>query len=163
MQHIIIKVFRMSVFGFYKRILHQTLLQLQRVLDVVVPSLFHLVSFWLETDIQSVFRTSVEKHQCSKCAIVTINRRYVYICHVHHGLWGHSDQLCGHIVYIYSPCCNWTSLCCSRMRLCDWRQCDCCSTYFQLKTFGYFTGEYTLWYKVIRCPWMLVYCGCRHS
>jgi len=106
MQHIIIKVFRMSVFGFYKRILHQTLLQLQRVLDVVVPSLFHLVSFWLETDIQSVFRTSVEKHQCSKCAIVTINRRYVYICHVHHGLWGHSEQLCGPIVYIYSPCCN---------------------------------------------------------
>jgi len=34
---------------------------------------------------------------------------------------------------------------------------------FQLKTFGYFTGEYTMWYKVIRCPWMLVYCGCRHS
>ena len=44
----------MSVFDFYKRILHQTLLQLQRVLDMVVPSflLFDLVSFWLETDIQ---------------------------------------------------------------------------------------------------------------
>jgi len=92
----------MSVFGFYKRILHQTLLQLQRVLDMVVPLFlwFHLVSFRLETDIQSVFSTSVEKHQCAKCAIVTINRRYDYICHVHHGLWGHSDQLCGQIVYI---------------------------------------------------------------
>jgi len=44
----------MSVFGFYKRILHQTVLQLQRVLDMVVPSflLFDLVFFWLETDIQ---------------------------------------------------------------------------------------------------------------
>jgi len=42
----------MSAFDFYKRILHQTLLQ--RVLDMVVPSflLFDLVSFWLETDIQ---------------------------------------------------------------------------------------------------------------
>jgi len=28
----------MSVFDFYKRILHQTLLQLLRVLDMVVPS-----------------------------------------------------------------------------------------------------------------------------
>jgi len=61
-----------------------------------------------------------------------------------YGDWGRINQLCGQFVYIYSPCCNWTSLYCPRMRLCDPRQCDYCTTYLRWKTICYFMGEYTL-------------------
>jgi len=96
-------------------------------------------------------------------AVSANNAEYIYIFHVHHGLWGHINQLCGQFVYIYSPCCNSSSLYCPRMRLCDPRQCGYCTTYFQWKTICCFMAEHTLCYKVIRCPRMHINCGCWHS
>ena len=80
------------------------------------------------------------------------------LCYTWNCLCIFSDQSCRQFVYIYSPCCNWSSLCFSHMRLCDWRQCDVTRPTFNGKQFAT-----TLWYKVIRCPRMRVNCGWRHS
>ena len=48
-------------------------------------------------------------------AVSANNAEYIYIFHVHHGLLGHINQLCGQFVYIYSLCCNSSSFYCPRM------------------------------------------------
>ena len=127
----------MSAFDFYKRILHQTLLQLQRVLDMVVPSflLFDLYpSGW------KLIYNQFSVHQLKSINALNVQSWQLiagmFISAMYTTIYG--DTVINYVDRIYSLCCNWTSLCSSRMRLCDWRQCECCSTYFQLKTFGYF-------------------------
>ena len=85
------------------------------------------------------------------------------LCYTWNCLCIFSDQLCRQFVYIYSPCCNWSSLCFSHMRLCDWRQCDVTRPTFNGKQFAASwpsTHCATRSFVVHGC---IINCGCWHS